>query len=77
MEPREDNIPVVQIVQLVEHCAGVTEDNVRIPVQAFLASAKVGPKELRGSYNLFISIHSSDIQNNTQNVFFFICLRRR
>ena len=51
MEPREDKIPVVQIVQLVEHCAGVTEvDNVRIPVQAFLASAKVGPKELRGSY---------------------------
>ena len=50
MEPCEGKIPVVQIVQLVEHCAGVTEYNVRIPVEAFLASAKVGPKELRGSY---------------------------
>ena len=39
-----------QIVQLVEHCPGVTKDNVRIPVQAFLVSANVGPKELRGSY---------------------------
>ena len=53
MEPREGKIPVVQMVQLVEHCAGVTEDNVRILVQAFLASAKVGPKELRGSYIYF------------------------
>ena len=50
MEPREDKIPVVQIVQLVEHCAGVTEENVRMPVQVFLASAKVRPKELQGSY---------------------------
>ena len=50
MEPHEGKIPVVQIVQLVEYYAGVTEVNVRIPVQAFLASAKVGPKELRGSY---------------------------
>ena len=75
MEPREDKIPVVLIVQLVEHCAGVTEDNVGIPVQAFLASAKEGPKELQGSY-----IHFNPQFRYTEQYskcFFFIYLRCR
>ena len=76
MEPGEDKIQVVQIVQLVEHCAGVTEDNVRILVQAFLASAKVGPKELRGSYIHFNS-QFRYTEHYSKCFFFFFNLRRR
>ena len=50
MDPREDQLPVDPIVQLLVYCAGVAEVNVRVPVRAFLASAEVGPKELGGSY---------------------------
>ena len=75
MEPREDNLTVVRIVQLVEHCAGVTEENIRIPVQAFLASAKVGPKELQGSY-IHFNPQFRYTEQYSKCVFFFN-LRRR
>ena len=75
MEPREDKIPVVQIVQLLEHCAGVTEDNVRTPVEAFLASAKVGPKELQGSY-IHFNPQFRYTEEYSKCFFFFFYLRR-
>ena len=44
IHPINKLLPVGLIAQLVEHCNGIAEVRVRIPVQAFLAAAKAGLK---------------------------------